>query len=132
MKIFVAGASGFVGSSLVRLLLQRGAELKLLVRPTSNLVPRAGSPFRGFGERPGDVGNGATRARTGRRGLRSHNASCGQGQRQPFRIFGGVVLGAQIHPSFAREANSSGISHPSSIQRSAVKPQSNALKHRRL
>ena len=37
MKIFVTGASGFVGSSLVRLLLQRGAELKLLVRPTSNL-----------------------------------------------------------------------------------------------
>jgi dihydroflavonol-4-reductase len=35
MKAFVTGGTGFVGSNLIRLLLQRGYEIKALVRPSS-------------------------------------------------------------------------------------------------
>jgi dihydroflavonol-4-reductase len=35
MKVFVTGATGFVGSHVARVLSQQGAELRLLVRPTS-------------------------------------------------------------------------------------------------
>ena len=35
MKAFVTGATGFVGSHVAELLQQKGAELRLLVRPTS-------------------------------------------------------------------------------------------------
>lgn len=35
MKAFVTGATGFVGSHVARLLAEQGAELRLLVRPTS-------------------------------------------------------------------------------------------------
>ena len=35
MKVFVTGATGFVGSHVARVLLQQGAELRLLVRATS-------------------------------------------------------------------------------------------------
>ena len=37
MKCFVTGATGFLGSHVARRLLARGAELRLLVRPTSRL-----------------------------------------------------------------------------------------------
>ena len=37
MKIFVTGATGFLGSHVARQLLARGTELRLLVRPTSRL-----------------------------------------------------------------------------------------------
>ncbi len=37
MKTFVTGATGFIGSALVRSLLARGEDLKLLVRANSNL-----------------------------------------------------------------------------------------------
>jgi dihydroflavonol-4-reductase len=37
MKCFVTGATGFLGSHVARQLLARGAELRLLVRPTSRL-----------------------------------------------------------------------------------------------
>jgi dihydroflavonol-4-reductase len=37
MKCFVTGATGFLGSHVARLLLAQGAELRLLVRPTSRL-----------------------------------------------------------------------------------------------
>ena len=37
MKCFVTGASGFLGSHVARQLLARGAQLRLLVRPTSRL-----------------------------------------------------------------------------------------------
>ena len=37
MKVFVTGATGFVGSHVAREAAVRGAELRLLVRPTSNL-----------------------------------------------------------------------------------------------
>ena len=38
MKVFLTGATGFVGSHVARELASRGAELRLLVRPTSNLA----------------------------------------------------------------------------------------------
>jgi dihydroflavonol-4-reductase len=37
VKAFVTGATGFVGSHVARLLAEQGAELRLLVRPTSKL-----------------------------------------------------------------------------------------------
>ncbi len=37
MKAFVTGATGFLGSHVARVLADQGAELRLLVRPTSNL-----------------------------------------------------------------------------------------------
>src|SRR5208337_5497551 len=37
MKAFVTGATGFLGSHVARALANQGAELRLLVRPTSNL-----------------------------------------------------------------------------------------------
>jgi dihydroflavonol-4-reductase len=37
MKTFVTGATGFLGSHVARVLAAQGAELRLLVRPTSNL-----------------------------------------------------------------------------------------------
>lgn len=37
MKAFVTGATGFLGSHVARALADQGAELRLLVRPTSNL-----------------------------------------------------------------------------------------------
>ena len=37
MKAFVTGSTGFVGSHVARLLAEQGAELRLLVRPTSKL-----------------------------------------------------------------------------------------------
>jgi dihydroflavonol-4-reductase len=37
MKAFVTGATGFLGSHVARVLVEQGAELRLLVRPTSDL-----------------------------------------------------------------------------------------------
>ncbi len=37
MKAFVTGATGFLGSHVARALAEQGADLRLLVRPTSNL-----------------------------------------------------------------------------------------------
>lgn len=37
MKAFVTGATGFLGSHVARVLADQGAELRLLIRPTSNL-----------------------------------------------------------------------------------------------
>src|ERR1700739_2080340 len=37
MLAFVTGATGFLGSHVARVLSEQGAELRLLVRPTSNL-----------------------------------------------------------------------------------------------
>jgi dihydroflavonol-4-reductase len=37
MRVFLTGATGFLGSHVARVLAERGAELRLLVRPTSNL-----------------------------------------------------------------------------------------------
>jgi dihydroflavonol-4-reductase len=38
MKTFVTGATGFIGASIVRELLQEGREVRVLVRPASNLA----------------------------------------------------------------------------------------------
>jgi dihydroflavonol-4-reductase len=37
MSIFITGATGFLGSHVARVLAEQGADLRLLVRPTSNL-----------------------------------------------------------------------------------------------
>src|ERR1700745_244675 len=37
MRSFVTGATGFLGSHVARVLADQGADLRLLVRPTSNL-----------------------------------------------------------------------------------------------
>ncbi len=37
MKVFITGATGFLGSHVARVLAERGADLRLLVRSTSNL-----------------------------------------------------------------------------------------------
>ncbi|MGB8750210.1 MAG: SDR family NAD(P)-dependent oxidoreductase, partial [Candidatus Sulfotelmatobacter sp.] len=37
LKVFVTGATGFLGSHVARALAEQGADLRLLVRPTSNL-----------------------------------------------------------------------------------------------
>ena len=37
MRVFLTGATGFLGSHVARVLSEQGAELRLLVRPTSNL-----------------------------------------------------------------------------------------------
>ena len=37
MKVFLTGATGFLGSHVARALADQGADLRLLVRPTSNL-----------------------------------------------------------------------------------------------
>ena len=42
MKVFITGATGFVGSHVARALAAQGAELRLLVRPTSRLDNIAG------------------------------------------------------------------------------------------
>src|SRR4030095_935441 len=49
MLAFVTGATGFLGSHVARILSESGAELRLLVRPTSNLRNIDGLP----GERVG-------------------------------------------------------------------------------
>jgi dihydroflavonol-4-reductase len=42
LKAFVTGATGFLGSHVARVLADQGADLRLLVRPTSNLKNLAG------------------------------------------------------------------------------------------
>jgi len=37
LKAFITGATGFLGSHVARVLTEQGAELRLLVRPTSDL-----------------------------------------------------------------------------------------------
>ena len=44
MKIFLTGATGFVGSHVARVLADQGADLRILVRKTSNLANLAGMP----------------------------------------------------------------------------------------
>jgi nucleoside-diphosphate-sugar epimerase len=56
-RALVTGANGFIGSHLVRELLQRGYDVNCLVRPTSDLRSIQGLPVRVF---LGDIRNPAT------------------------------------------------------------------------
>jgi dihydroflavonol-4-reductase len=47
LKAFVTGATGFLGSHVARVLAEQGADLRLLVRPTSNLKNLEGLPSSG-------------------------------------------------------------------------------------
>ena len=44
MKAFITGATGFLGTHVARVLAEQGADLRLLVRPTSNLKNLEGLP----------------------------------------------------------------------------------------
>jgi dihydroflavonol-4-reductase len=44
MRVFLTGATGFLGSHVARVLTDQGADLRLLVRPTSNLKNLEGLP----------------------------------------------------------------------------------------
>jgi dihydroflavonol-4-reductase len=44
MRVFLTGATGFLGSHVARALVDQGADLRLLVRPTSNLKNLEGLP----------------------------------------------------------------------------------------
>ena len=44
MKVFITGATGFVGSHVAQELSRRGADLRILIRPTSKLENLAGLP----------------------------------------------------------------------------------------
>ncbi|MDE3068403.1 MAG: NAD-dependent epimerase/dehydratase family protein [Verrucomicrobiota bacterium] len=65
MKCFVTGASGFIGSNLVRELAARGHEVKVLVRPESDLRALAGVECERV---PGDLAD--------REGLERKMAGC--------------------------------------------------------
>ena len=45
MKCFVTGASGFIGSNLVHELVERGHQVKALLREKSDLLGLAGAEF---------------------------------------------------------------------------------------
>src|SRR5580693_10437162 len=62
LKVFVTGATGFLGSHVARVLSDQGADLRLLVRPTSNL-----KNLEGLGS---GTGSGNTRAETATGDLR--------------------------------------------------------------
>jgi nucleoside-diphosphate-sugar epimerase len=54
MKILVTGANGLLGANVVRELLRRGADVRILVRKSSNLSPLAGLDIE---EQYGDITN---------------------------------------------------------------------------
>src|SRR5208283_5812477 len=62
MKVFVTGATGFLGSHVARALADQGADLRLLVRPTSNLKNLEGllSPGAKAETATGDLRDGAS------------------------------------------------------------------------
>src|SRR3989304_887635 len=51
-KVLVTGATGFIGANVVRALLARGGDVRVLVRPTSDRGNVAGLPGEGAGGRP--------------------------------------------------------------------------------
>jgi len=57
MRLFVTGATGFVGSHVAQLAAQQGADLRVLARPTSNLthLPRHAEVVTGDLREPGAI-----------------------------------------------------------------------------
>ncbi|NLE87514.1 MAG: NAD-dependent epimerase/dehydratase family protein [Myxococcales bacterium] len=104
--ILVTGANGFVGSHLVRKLVERGERVKALVRPESNLKPLAGLPLDRVRIAVGDVRVDHTVYRALRGCDRMYHVAStySVSERRRDTIFQDAVLGTQAACEAARRA----------------------------
>lgn len=116
-KILVTGATGFLGSRLVRLLVKQGHDVKLLVRPDSSLRAIDGVPRNRMTIAAGDimVEHEVYRALAGCDRLLHVAAVFKMWARQPQEILDAAVLGTQATLSAARKRGTSRIVVTSSV-----------------
>jgi dihydroflavonol-4-reductase len=114
MKIFLTGATGFVGSQVARAFAAAGAELRLLVRPSSRLDNLAGLPAE---IHTGDL----ARPETLRSGIRGCDALAHVAAdyrlwvRDPAAMYRANVEGTRALLALAREENVSRVVYTSSV-----------------